>query len=190
MEDQPWGNIKTRGITLIQFTKYLSHTFSDNEVGRIYASLPNDTVSIMDQVRKGAWYPFEYQRQLRQAIIQHVDPSDPLGVTYRMGLVTASWDFSGFLKPLFSFISKQTVMKNIATLWKKYYDKGKMELIDFKENYSSMELSDFPCDEYFYPIVTSWMKVAMQTLNTENPKVEYKVDKSTTGFCRFELFWE
>ncbi|MBN2380839.1 hypothetical protein JXM67_13655 [candidate division WOR-3 bacterium] len=171
--------------------RYVNLTFSKTQAKRIFASLPEETSQAIIQAHKGTWYPFEYQRQLRQSIIEHVDPSDPLGVTYKMGLVTASWDFSDFLKPFFSFISKKTVFMKSATLWRKYYDKGRMELKVFEDNHSSIELADFPCDENFHPIVTSWMMVALQTLKAGNPEVSHSREQShTSSLHRFDLFWE
>ncbi|MBD3285557.1 hypothetical protein GF359_03820 [candidate division WOR-3 bacterium] len=191
MEELPWARIKTRGITLIQFKRYLSETAGEKAALEAISTLPEEQAQSIMNARKGAWYPFETQRLLREVIIAAINPRDPSDVIYDMGLVTASWDFSGFLSSLFSFISKETVLNHAATLWRKYYDRGKMSVVKFEENRSLIELTDFPCDEHFPPVVSSWMKVAIETLKFRNPVVNTQADDThKPPLFRFELFWE
>lgn len=186
----PWKNIKTRGLTLIQFRRYLLEKFGEEETSRVISALPEETAATIINVKKGEWYPFETQRKLREAIIKKIDPKDPLGVMYRMGLVTSSWDFSGFLKPFFSFIPVETILNRSAALWGKYYNQGQMKVAAFEGNTAVLQLSEFPADLHFYPIVTSWMMTALQTLRKPNPKVAYsRVTEQKPEIDRFELSW-
>lgn len=189
----PWSEIKTRGLTLIQFKRYLVKDFGVEAADKIIDTLPREAAKQVKFADRGGWYDFETQRLLREAIITHIDPDDPQGVVYRMGLETSSWDFSGFLKPIFSFIPLKTILTQSASLWKKYYDKGKMVLAFYEENQvrqAKLELSDFPSDPHFCPIVTSWMMTALSTLRLLNPRVEHSTCiHMGDDICRFELTW-
>lgn len=188
----PWRDINARGLTLIQFKRYLIETFSMKETIKTLGLLTPEHRDIVAHAQKSSWYPFEIQRQLREAIIARIDPDDPYGVMFRMGLATASWDFSGFLKPFFSFISKKTILNHSANLWGKYYDRGKMSLIEYSEErcYSCIELVEFSADPHFYPVVTSWMTVALKTLKASNPQVEYSHYVQDGPVMKFELRWD
>jgi len=190
-KSSPWEGILTRGLTLIQFRRYLVEKLGHKETEEVISILAQDTADVIRNVKKGEWYPFEVQRQLREGIIQHVDSDDPLGVMYRMGLVTASWDFSTLLKPFFSFLSAELILNRSAVLWSKYYDHGEVKVKIFKEGYALLELSDFPSDPHFPPIVTSWMTVALQTLKKKNPRVEHsRCSRNGGELDCFELRWD
>lgn len=193
MEDTvlPWSSIKTRGLTLIQFKQYLFKTKGILKADEVISSLPLAVADSLYNVKKSEWYPFEYQRLLREAIVKEIDPSDPDEVTFRMGLTTASWDFSGFLKPLFSFIPLETLLNKTASLWSKYYDKGEMKVTAARKTSAELELSSFPSDQYFCPIVTSWLKVALEALKKPNTSVTHDtcIHKGDS-LCRFELSWD
>ncbi len=190
----PWEDIKTRGLTLIQFKRYLVNKFGIDETDRIIETLPRHTANQIKFPDRGAWYEFEIQRQLREAIISRINPSDPYGVIYNMGLVTSSWDFSGFLKPIFSFIPLKTILKQSASLWSKYYDKGNMKVARYQERETKqarLELYDFPSDPLFCPIVTSWMMTALNILKLPSTRVEHTVCiHKGSDLCRFDLYWE
>lgn len=190
-EGLPWEGVKARGLTLIQFKKYLFRTLGRKEGEQALDTLPQASAEAVRNAKKSSWYPFEIQRQLREVIIDAIDPSDPGGVMYRMGLETASWDFSTFLKPLFSFISVEMILNRVSSLWHKYYDQGEVRVTSFKPGDAVIELYDLPYDPYFCPLVTSWLMVALNTLKKNNPDVQKsEIVLQGKKICRFKLRWE
>lgn len=47
------------------------------------------------------------------------------------------------------------ILNRSVALWGKYYNQGQMKVVTFKGNRAVLELSEFPADLHFYPIVTS-----------------------------------
>ncbi|NLI98614.1 hypothetical protein GX441_08155 [bacterium] len=188
---RPWDELRTRGITLVAMTKYLIEKFGEEEALKVISALPPRESKEIVGAKKSEWYPFETQRLLREAIISNVNALEPLDVTYQLGYFTAQWELSTFLKALFTFIPIKTILKQSAALWGKYYDKGKMTVANFEKGSALLELREFPCDEYFHQLTTSWMIVALETIGVENPKVSYSSDSSATPpILRFLLSWD
>jgi hypothetical protein len=188
---KPWSSILTRGLTLYQFKKYFINSIGEKESLNSIKALPEDVRESILNVKKSDWYPFETQRLLRELIITKTNPGNPLEAIFNMGLETASWDFSGFLKPLFSFIPLETILNKTASLWNKYYNTGEIKVQSFSNGLARIDLHSFPSDHHFCPVITSWMTMALRTLKKKNPVVNHDtcIHKGDL-FCRFDLTYE
>ncbi|NLI98616.1 hypothetical protein GX441_08165 [bacterium] len=185
---KPWSSILTRGLTLYQFKKYFINSIGEKEALKSFATLPEGARDTVLDVKKSSWYPFETQRLLRELIISKTDPGNPLEAIFNMGLETASWDFSGFLKPLFSFIPLETILNKTAALWNKYYNTGEITVHSFTKGLARIDLHSFPSDQHFCPVITSWMTMALRTLKKKAPCVNHDICiHKGDSFCRFDL---
>jgi hypothetical protein len=180
-----------RGVSLISLHKYLKSRLSEKDIKRFFESMPITHALTVLKAKKWMWYPFDVQRELRKAIARKFNSSRPREAVYDAGLFAALYETSTFLRAMLSFVPVPVVINNSQMIWRKYYSPGKLHGVMASNNHAIVELTEFPSDPIFCPMVESWLVIAAQSLGLKNATVKetaciYKGDIC----CRWETTWE
>ncbi|MBD3285048.1 hypothetical protein GF359_01620 [candidate division WOR-3 bacterium] len=190
MVEEKLPQILVRGISLISLGEYVKSRLKSNEERRFFTRLPAMDAEIILTAQKWQWYPFSTQRSLREGIAQRFDPRNPLDAIYDAGYYAAERETSTFLRAMLGFFSPRIVLRNANVIWSKYYSLGKLQGTFVREGFGIVELTGFPSDSKFCPMVTSWLTVASSTLKLSGAEVtKTACMHNNDPLCRWEIHW-
>jgi hypothetical protein len=190
MASEKLPQMLVRGISLISLREYVQSRLKPKDARRLFERLPAVDTEVILSAQKWQWYPFSMQRNLREEIAHHFNPRDPLEAVYEAGLFAAERETSTFHKAMIGFFSVDIVLKNSNKIWTKYYRMGKLTGTFVREGLGVVELSGFPSDPIFCPMITSWLVVAAKALKLPDAKVsETTCIHRGDANCSWDIVW-
>jgi hypothetical protein len=128
---------RVRGVAFGTFEDVMRSTKGEEMFARL---LDHEAVAeFADTLRKGlvvksAWYPIAWYRALHRAARDvTVDPSFARAV----GRISTRDDLTGgFLKFVVRMLSPQTLVKVSSTVFNRYYETGRMQIIEARDGYT------------------------------------------------------
>lgn len=184
-------HMMVRGVSLISLYEYLKTRLDEKQLERFFDLLsPRESLTILS-AKKWQWYPFGVQQELRTAIANWFNPQNPRDAVFDAGLFAAVYETSTFLRAILAYLPVRQILKNSQVIWNKYYKPGRLSGKHLSQGHARFELSRFPADAAFCPMITSWLVIAAQTMNLDKARVEETRCVHRGGnSCRWELHWK
>jgi len=150
------------------------------------------------QVREGImihhWYPIGFYVELNRAIDKLLGKGD-LKLVWELGRASADESLHGIYKVFFKVGSPEFVVKAAATIWKQYYDTGKLTIVDehapqgkrFRMIVEGLQTED----EVMWLAIGGWVERTLQLSGGKNVKVEISRSHVRPGSnCEYVCSWE
>lgn len=181
--------MQVRGIALIALREYVNSRLQGEANQRFFSRLPTEVKDIIFEVNGREWYPFSIDTLLREEITREFNPQDPRVAIFDAGLYAANYDISSFIRTLMGFIPVRSILNRAQTLWDKFYRPGKFYAQPL-DNGAIFELTEFPSDPLFCPMIDAWLTVAARRLRLQGSKVsETACIHEGDELCRWEVHW-
>jgi hypothetical protein len=121
------GNVK--GALLVHFSRYVTENGGEARYRALVDKLaPEQQRVVQSLVLPASWYPVEAYNQLIAAFLhEHPGSIQEFGKLVRQ---VAEWDFSTTYKLLMRFSSPELLLGRSGSLWSRYFDTGKVEIVE------------------------------------------------------------
>jgi len=180
-----------RGVSLMGFYEYLQSRLQEPELKRLIDQLPDKTREVVHHIKKWEWYPLEMDRHMREAIVRRFNPQNPRAAVFEASYFTAEYDINSFLRGIFSFLPIPMIIRQIKTVWSKFYKSGNVVTVPLQDGGVALELTEFEADYLFCPTIEAWLLGAMRTIGLKGAEVKETMCIHTgDDRCRWELRWK
>lgn len=201
MEERIEPAVLVRGIAIIAVREYVREHLDEEGYSCFLSHLPGEHSRIILEVDRAEWYPVEIIRDLRARVAARFNPQDSRKAAFELGLYTSTFEQSTFLRGIMKHLPLHLILKQAASLWKKFYRPGTMQVVERavqgreeggEEGMVALELHDFPAvDPLLCPQFEAWLFTAGKNQNLKNLAVKetlcvHKGDRC----CRWEATWK
>ncbi len=208
MEERIEPAVLVRGIAIIAVREYVREHLDEEGYVTFLSHLPVEHSRIVQEANRAEWYPVEIIRDLRARVAARFNPQDARKAAFELGLYTSTFEQSTFLRGIMKHLPLHLILKQAASLWKKFYRPGTMQVFEKaiegeggeeegKEGEEgevgmvALELHDFPAvDPLLCPQFEAWLFTAGKNQNLKNLAVkETLCVHKGDGCCRWEATW-
>lgn len=180
-----------RGISLISMREYVKTKLNGERLEEFFARFPENEVEIILNAERSEWYPFYIQQDIRENVVLEFNPKDPRKAIMDLVAFTADYEISAFLRGIIGILPVHMVLRQSARIFSKFYQPGKMTAVRIGQRTSVFELTDFPADPLFCPVIDAWLTTAGKNMGLKNIEVrETRCIHRGGEVCRWMVFWE
>ena len=180
-----------KGITFKSRADFVTDAYGPNAFGKLIPHLSGELKAMVEdpvRVRPTAWYPFDYQQALDEAIYKVLASGDA-NVFRRMGAFSADYENRNNLIKIFT--DPWRFLNHQPTIWSRYFKPGSVDVIRVSDREAKVHLHSFRSSEancqtnlgYFIrsiEICGAEDVHVVETQCTKDPGVEY---------CEFRIRW-
>ena len=184
------GTGRVKGGAVQSRLEFVRDRGGDEAVQRVLARLSEADRKVCSQLLTGAWYPFELNARLDEAIAAEMDIGDR--VFLLMGEKSAAHNLSASHRVFVTDRDPQGLLKRTAQIYQSYYDTGRREYERTADNkailrtYDSATFSKHDC-----LTVVGWHRKAIEMCGGKNVRViETKCRAAGADVCEYVCSWD
>ncbi len=183
-----------KGSTFIPRLKYIRDHDSGGVWDRVMGRLDKRLVEVIDRgILLNQWYPLPDYLNLSRAIDQVLGHGD-LKLLWELGRVSAEEALHGIYKIFYKVGSPEFIIKMASTVWRQYYDSGKLEVVTEKAERGKrirlIVLEMEPSQELWLS-VGGWVQRTLELSGGKNVQVVIASDRlKTHASCEYIATWE
>lgn len=185
---------RVKGIAILGLVKYIKKY--SREKGKsldeiIKMMTPEDQQIFSQKILSSEWYPYSTYINLGN-IIDRVFGKGDQSLSREIGKLSARTDLRGVYRIFLSFLNPQQIVKRIATIWGSYYDRGVVEVIEYKPGKLVWHLKDFPeIGKFHCKNIEGWNEAFLELLGYKEARArETKCQSEGSPCCEFVLTWK
>ncbi|MBD3285598.1 hypothetical protein GF359_04020 [candidate division WOR-3 bacterium] len=179
-----------RGISLISMREYVKTRLAGKDLEQFFTRFPESEEETIVNAKKGDWYPFVIQRHIRENVAKWFNPENPRKAVMDMVAFTADYEISAFLKGIIGILPVHMVLQQSAKVFGKFYNPGKMVAARRGETSATFELTGFPADPLFCPVIDAWIISAGKNMGLDVKVKETACIHNGDDLCRWEITWK
>ena len=165
--------------------------FGADAVARVHAKLPAADRHVLTGITSIGWYPIEpvmaYHHKLDELF-----GNGNLNVCVELGKFSAEWALNTVLKFFIRFRTPSWLLERSGSLWSRYHDSGKWEVMASPNLQLSARLHDFQVrDPAFCARFRGWLHRAVELTGGRNPDVrEPLCICKGERYCEYRARWK
>lgn len=185
---------RAKGIAILGLVKYIKKY--SKEKGKsldeiIKLMTPEDRQIFSEKILSSKWYPYSIYINLGN-IVDRVFGKGDHSLSREIGRLSAQTDLKGIYRVFLTFFNPQQIVKKIANIWGSYYDKGRVEIVEFSPGRLIWHLNDFPeIGKFHCKNIEGWNEAFLELTGYKEARVkETKCQTEGSPFCEFVLTWK
>jgi len=185
-------DVKVKGTALFSTIDYIIKKYGNNNYEALISKIPQE---LYQEIRVGVissqWYPLELLIALMRAAGELFGKQN-FRLYHEMGQHSAEYGLKSIYKIFLKFGSPEFIIKKAPLVWKNYYNRGEMKIIDSSRNRVTMRLYNFPTpDKIFCQRITGWAEKTAELSGGKNSLFwESKCILEGGEYCEWKGKWE
>lgn len=165
--------------------------FGAAAVPRVLEALSPADRKLLNEITPVGWYPVEpvlaYHRKLDELY-----GTGNYDVCFELGKFSAEWALNTILKFFLRFRSPSWIMERSGSLWSRYHDSGRWEVLNSPNLQLSARLHDFQVrDPVFCARFRGWLHRAVELTGGRDPDVrEPACACNGEPYCEYNARWK
>lgn len=182
---------KFKGTIYTSTALFADKRFGKGASDRVLEALPAPDREILRGITPVGWYPTEPVMAYHRTLDEVFGKGD-LGLCVEVGRFSAEWTLNAVLKMFLRLRSPHWLMERSGSLWNRFHDSGRWEMLEDVEAPLCARLRDFKLrDPAFCARFTGWLLRAIELTGGKNATVEHTDCTSRGGrYCHFNGRWD
>jgi uncharacterized protein (TIGR02265 family) len=181
--------VKVKGGALLSRLSFVREERGEEGVQRVMGRLSDADRSACSPILTGAWYPFELNQRLDDAIAAEMGIGDDVFLV--IGEKSASHNLAGAHRAMLSPGDPHGLLRRAPQTYQMYYDAGRRTYERLADNKAALRTFDAPTfSRHDCLTVVGWHKKAIQMCGATNARVtETKCRVKGADFCEYVCEW-
>lgn len=182
---------QVKGTTISNQKAFIVDKFGEESLARFLEALPPDIRTMYESSVVISWVPTEAVR-LGYQTINRLFGDGSTAIYHEIGAWGARRDLPRFFKTVLGMANPGMVFEFLGSMWRIYYNSGKLRVVDRQPNRITVHLVDFndACEEICSD-VAGFSQALLETLKIRNPRVRHTACQAKgSPHCVFEGEWE
>ena len=184
---------QVRGFDLLSMRKFVHKTYGDDGLHALTDALAKRNMAhiVSDVILPMDWRPHEEWCALMEGIDGTFTQAGQERAATRLGRFTCEDQMRTVHKVLMRLLRPGWLLENASSVWSKYHDSGRWEVIRQRSNSAAATLFDMPPTPPVYCVtVSGWFERFFQLCGCREVRLLHPecVHRGGHG-CRFEVSW-
>ena len=183
------GNIKGTGYK--SEVMFIKKKYGDAVFDQIVARLsPEDQKVMKGAVLLDHWYPSAILERYRQAIVAHFK-EEGMAVMEEMGRNSADFALTTIYRVFLSITSPMFIIKKAGNLWPRYFDTGRVEVIENGKNDVTIRIRDWEdASTTLCPLMRGYFAKTMELSGGRLVQVREQACRAKRDpYCEYRVAW-
>jgi uncharacterized protein (TIGR02265 family) len=182
-------SVKVKGGALLSRLGFVREERGEEGVQRVLARLSDADRSACSPILTGAWYPFELNQRLDDAIAAEMGMGDDIFLV--IGENSASHNLAGAHRAMLSAGDPHGLLRRAPQIYQMYYDAGRRTYERLDDNRAVLRTYDAPTfSRHDCLTVVGWHKKAVELCGGKNARVtETKCRVNGADSCEYVCEW-
>jgi hypothetical protein len=165
--------------------------FGPDAVQRVLAALPAPDRKLLTEITPIGWYPTEPVMAFHHKLDELFGKGD-LTVCVELGKYSAEWALNTVLKFFIRFRTPSWLLERSGSLWSRYHDSGRWEVVSSPNLQLSARLHDFQVrDPAFCARFRGWLHRAVELTGGRDPDVREPLCLCKgEPYCEYSARWK
>jgi uncharacterized protein (TIGR02265 family) len=183
-------SVKVKGGALLSRLGFVREERGEEGVQRVLARLSDADRSACSPILTGAWYPFELNQRLDDAIAAEMGMGDDVFLV--IGAKSASHNLTGAHRAMLSPGDPHGLLRRAPQIYQMYYDAGRRTYERLADHKAVLRTYDAPAySRHDCLTVVGWHRKAIEMCGAKNARVtETKCRANGADFCEYVCEWD
>lgn len=164
---------RIKGFAIRGLLKYVKESGHPGGIAALLERLPEPAAGhFRTKILSSRWYPYEAFLGPLHAIDRELGEGD-LGLMPEVGLFSGRQDAGSIFRFVAALSSIEAIVSRAGTLWQRYCDSGRFEVVELERGRLHLALEEFPgIDRAHCALIAGWIEGLGRAVGAREPAIE------------------